>query len=80
MRADFCYLCSVHIQQCLIQIKGSVYHSNAVSRGVMVMRHSCYAKRFRFESHLGDFIFFVYFFYFQAYVLPLRVSVSLALG
>jgi len=40
------------------------------------MRHGCYANGFRFDSHLADFICF---YFFQAYVLPLWVSVRLAL-
>jgi len=42
------------------------------------MRYGCYANGFQFDSHLADFLFFLYFF--QAYVLPLEVSVRFALG
>jgi len=38
------------------------------------MRYGCYTNSFRFVSHLGDFTFV------QAYVLPLQVSVRLALA
>jgi len=49
------------------------------SRGVAVRRYAYYANGFRFDSHLADFTFFVSFF--QAYVLPSRVSVvRLGLG
>ena len=45
------------------------------------MRYGCYANGFRFNYHLANFFFFLYF---QVYVLPLgvsvRVSVSLVLG
>ena len=37
------------------------------------MRYGCSANGFRFDSHLDDY-------FFQVYVLPLQVSVSLSLG
>jgi len=39
------------------------------------MRHGYYANGFWFDSHLADFI--LIFCFFQAYVLPLQVSVRL---
>jgi len=42
------------------------------------MRYNCYANGFQFDSHLADFYLF-FFTYFQAYLLPLRVSVRLGL-
>jgi len=44
------------------------------------MNYGCYTNGFRFNSHLhlADFRFF--FTFFQAYVLPLGVSVSSGLG
>ena len=40
------------------------------SCGVVVMRYSCYANGFWFDSHLANFTFLTFF---QAHVLPLRV-------
>jgi len=45
--------------------------------GVTVMHRGCYANGFQFDSHLANFNLNFFFTFFQAYVLPLRVSVRL---
>jgi len=47
------------------------------SGSIGVMRYGCYASGFQFDSHPANSLFFITFF--QAYVLPLGVSVRLRL-
>ena len=63
-----------------IQIKVSVCQSNGVHL-VVVMRYGSYANCYRFDSYLANFTF-LFFTFFQAYMLPSQVSVRvrLALG
>jgi len=52
----------------LMQINRSVCHSNGVDTGyhnLGVMRNDCFANCFRFDSHLADFCFVIFFYFFS---------------
>jgi len=45
------------------------------SRRLGIMRYGCYANAFRFNSHLADYPFVGFLYFFKVYVLHLGVSV-----